>query len=116
MKHLFFTCIALLFAVQTWAELEDIKFIKAERPEDYRSIVIEPTASVDGNTISLSAPLTLNSVRVVVKDMAGYAVYTNTVTIPAKGHYSFSLDNVENGDYILEVTIGDDYFYGYFAL
>lgn len=114
MKHLLIACIALLCATFSWAE--NIKFIKSERGEDLRSIVIEPTASQDGNTISISAPITIQGVQVAVKDIMGNVIYTNTIAIPANQHYSFMLDNADDGDYILEVTYGDKYFYGYFTL
>ena len=107
----------LSLSISSWAKIqEEIKFIKAERTEDRRSIVIEPTANQEGNIISISCDFPLQNVQVAVKDAIGNTIYTNTISIPAKGHYSFSLDNVENGSYILEVTFGDNYYYGYFTL
>lgn len=114
MKHLLIACIALLCATSSWAE--NIKFIKAERGEDLRSIVIEPTATQDGNAISISFPISIQNVQVVAKDIMGNVIYTNTIAIPANQPYSFVLDNADDGDYILEVTYGDKYFYGYFTL
>lgn len=116
MKHFIFACVVFLFAFQPLAQAIDIKFIPEETAEDLRSISIEPTASLDGSIISLSAPVTLRNVRVVVKDITGNVVYSETTIIPAKQYHSFVLDNVEDGDYILEVTFGDKYFYGYFTL
>lgn len=115
MRHLLLTCIILLVPICSWAK-EEIKFIKEEMPEDLRSIVIEPTASIDGNIICIFSDITIQNVQVAVKDMAGNVIYTSTIAIPAKQHYSFTLDNVESGDYVLEVTCADKYFYGYFAL
>ena len=106
MKHFIFTCVVFLFAFQPIAQAIDVKFLPEEDTEDYRSISIRPTATLDGNTISISAPFTLRNVSVVVKDMTGNAVYSETITIPAKQYYSFRLDNVEDGDYVLEVTFG----------
>lgn len=117
MKHLFLICVMLSLSISSWAKIqEDIKFIKAERTEDRRSIVIEPTATQEGDVIFISCDLPLQNVQVAVKDAIGDIIYTNTISIPAKGHYSFSLDNAESGSYILEVTIGDSYYYGYFTL
>lgn len=115
MKHFIFACVTLLFAFQSIAQAIDIKFIPEETAEDLRSVSISPTASLNGNIISISTAVTLFNMSVVVKDMTGNAVYSETITIPTKQH-SFVLDNVENGDYILEVTFGDKYFYGYFKL
>lgn len=114
MKHLLIACIALLCTTFSWAE--NIKFMKGEKGEELRSIVIEPTASQDGNTISISVPVDIQNVQVVAKDIMGNVIYTNTIAIPANQPYSFMLDNADDGDYILEVTYGDKYFYGYFTL
>lgn len=114
MKHLLIACLALLCSATSWAE--SIKFIKAEAGQELRSITFEPTASIDGNTISISSAITVQNARVAVKDMAGNVVYNSTITIPARQHYSFSLNNVESGDYVLEVTYADKFFYGYFII
>ena len=114
MKHLLIACLALFCSATSWAE--EIKFIKSEAGQDLRSIVIEPTASIDGNFISIFSDITIQNVQVAVKDMMGNVIYSNTIAIPAKQHYSFTLDNVESGDYVLEVTYAYKYYYGYFAL
>lgn len=116
MKHFIFACVAFLFAFQSLAQAVNIKFIPEEDTEDLRSVSVKPIASLDGNTISISAPVTLRNVSVVVKDMTGNAVYSETIVIPAKQYYSIVLDNVEDGDYILEVTFDNKYFHGYFTL
>ncbi len=116
MKHFIFACITLLFAFQSLAQAIDIKFIPEETAEDLRSISVKPTASLNGNIISISAPVTLSNVSVVVKDMTGNAVYSETIAIPARQYYSIVLDNVEDGDYTIEVTFGDKYFLGYFTI
>lgn len=114
MKHLLIACLALLCSATSWAE--SIKFIKAEAGQEWRSITFEPTASIDGNLIIIYSDITVQNVQVAVKDMAGNVVYTSTITIPAKQHHSFTLDNVESGDYVLEVTYADKFFYGYFII
>lgn len=116
MKRLLFTSLALLFICTSLVHASSIRLVKEDAPLDRRSIVIEPTASQDGNTISISAPITIQGVQVAVKDIMGNVIYTNTIAIPANQHYSFMLDNADDGDYILEVTYGDKYFYGYFTL
>lgn len=114
MKHLLIACLALFCSATSWAE--EIKFIKSEAGQDLRSIVIEPTASIDGNTISIFSIITIQDVQVTVKDMAGNIIYTNIIAIPSKQHYSFSLDDIESGNYVLEVIYMNKYYYGYFAL
>lgn len=116
MKQFIFACITFLFAFQSLAQAVDIKFIKAEAGEDLRSVSFEPTATIDGNIISISMTVPFNDVKVVVKDMAGNVVYSETVNIPAGQPYSFALDNVEEGNYVLEVTIWRKNYYGYFTL
>lgn len=116
MKHFIFVCISFLFAFQSLVQATDIKFIKAEATEDLRSISFQPTATLDGNIISISTTVPFSDVKVVVKDMTGNAVYSETIIIPAGQPYSFVLDNAEEGDYVLEVTIWRKNYYGYFTL
>ena len=116
MKHLIIACLVLLCNAATSAEATEIKFIKAEAGQDWRSVVIEPTASIDGNTISIFSDITIQNVQVAVKDMAGNVIYANTIAIPSKQNYSFSLDDIESGNYVLEVIYMNKYYYGYFVL
>lgn len=116
MKHFIFACITFLFAFQSLAQAIDIKFIPEEATEDLRSVSFKPTATLDGNIISISTTVPFSDVKVVVKDMIGNAVYSETIIIPAGQPYSFVLDNAEEGDYVLEVTIWRKNYYGYFTL
>lgn len=116
MKRLLFTSLTLLFICTSLVHAVNIRLIKEDAPLDRRSIVIEPTAIQDGNIISISFPVDIQNVQVVAKDIMGNVIYTNTIAIPANQPYSFMLDNADDGDYILEVTYGDKYFYGYFTL
>ena len=116
MRRLLFTFLTLTFAFTSLVHAKDIKLLKEDAPKDLRSIVIEPTATQDGNIVSISVPISIQKVQVAVKDIMGNVIYTNTIAIPANQPYSFVLDNADDGDYILEVTYGDKYFYGYFTL
>lgn len=116
MKHLLFTLFTVIFASTSLVHAESIKLLKDEAPRDLRSIVIEPTAAIDGSNISIYSVITIQNVQVSVKDMMGSVIYSTTITIPADQHYSFTLDGAENGDYMLEVTYEDKHFYGYFTL
>lgn len=116
MKRLLFTLFTVVFASTLLVHAESIRLQKDEAPRDLRSIVIAPTAALDGSTISIYSVMTIQNVQVSVKDMMGNVIYTSTITIPADQHYSFTLDAAENGDYILEVTYDGKRFYGYFTL
>lgn len=116
MKRLLFTLFTVVFASTLLVHAESIRLQKDEAPRERRSIVIAPTAALDGSTISIYSVMTIQNVQVSVKDMMGNVIYTSTITIAADQHYSFTLDGAENGDYILEVTYDDKRFYGYFTL
>lgn len=116
MKRLLITFLTLIVVSTSLVHAVDIKLLKEDAPRDLRSIVIAPTAALDGSTISIYSVMTIQNVQVSVKDMMNNVIHTSTVTIPADQHHSFMLDGAENGDYILEVTYGDKYFYGYFTL
>lgn len=96
---------------------DDIKLIKKNSPAGTRSLSIEPTASLGNNTIYVYLDIpSIETMRVVVKDFSGNTVYSSTAQIANNLPYSFTLNNTENGVYILELSYGANLFYGYFYM
>lgn len=81
---------------------------------DERSISIVPTATIDGNTIRIYTDIAVEEIQVKVKDENGNAIYANSNMTSSKLHI-FEINSLEQGEYTLEITIGDENYYGNLA-
>lgn len=80
--------------------------------EDKRSLVIEPSASHDNSSVYISTPVFTDGMKVEIYDENDNLVYTNVY-----GHTNnVVIDIAASGNYVLEITIGEDFFYGYFTI
>jgi hypothetical protein len=117
MKRLLTIFCLLLFAITSWAEKVKIKLHQlGEKYEDDRSISVEPSASHDGNTIYLYSDIPLEKLQVTIKDGAGRIISSEVIPMFPQQPYSFSIGNVENGVYTLELYDGKEEYYGYFEI
>lgn len=117
MKHLLLTCISLLLCINCLAEEATIQVYKSypeRRFKDRRSITLEPTATIDGNMIHIYTDMTVDNVSIAVKDQSGNIVHTSTDTTSSRCH-TFMLYDLPKSEYMLEFTIGDTSYYGYFS-
>lgn len=85
------------------------------RVNDKRSITIEPTASLNENTLCLYTNLPVEDLQIVVTDSYNNIVYSNNDTACSRKH-NFELNTLPEGEYIIELTIGDEIFYGIFSI
>ncbi len=117
MKRLLIGCIALCFAMaSSYAEEIDIKLIKEDKIE-IRSLSSELTATHDDNIVHIYySDYLLENLQVIVKDLSGEVVYSNTVSVSYNQPYSFTLNNVESGEYKIELVYGTKLLYGYFSI
>lgn len=82
-----------------------------------RSLSIIPTATHDANTVYIYyADYLLTNVQVTVKDLSGEVVYSNIISVSYDQPYSFILNNIESGEYRLELSYGTKLLYGYFFI
>ena len=81
--------------------------------KDRRSITLEPTATIDGNTIRIYTNVTTSGLHMSIKDSMGNIVYTYNDMTPSRCH-TFEVYDLPEGEYILEFEIGDTAFYGNF--
>lgn len=88
---------------------------KENRVHDERSISIVPTATIDGNTIHIQTNLPVENLQISVKDSYNNIVYSNNDTSCSRSHI-FYLNTLSKGEYTIELTIGDEEFYGFFSL
>lgn len=117
MRHLLLICISLLFCINSLAEevvVELCRNYPEDRAKDYRSITLEPTATIDGNTIRIYTNVTITDLQMSIKDSMGNIIYTYNGTTPSRYH-TFEIYDLPESDYILEVKIGKESYYGTFS-
>jgi len=115
MKRLLITCITLLVAItSTLAAERDIKLNK-EDEAGTRSTSIELTARHDNNIIYIYSNRTQN-IKITVKDLSGNIIYSNIATVVVGQRFSFILNNVEDGEYNIELSYDKDYWRGFFSI
>ena len=88
---------------------------KGENIKDRRSLSIVPTASHDGNVITIYSEKTLEDVCIYVMDVQGGILYTmedSTLT----GNYTFTLDGNPKVTLMLVIQTGEGYYEGEFSL
>lgn len=118
MRHLLLTCISLLFCINSLAEEVVVELHRShtkDRVKDNRSITLEPTATIDGNTICIYTNVAIMDLQTSIKDSMGNTVYTYNDATPSRCH-TFEVYGLPEGEYIIEFTIGEDSFYGNFII
>lgn len=83
--------------------------------KDERSISIEPTATIEENTIRIYSDVTISGLQVSIKDNMGNVVYSYKDMTPSRCH-TLEVYELLEGEYILEISIGEDVFYGDFFI
>lgn len=83
---------------------------------DERSIISMPTAFQDGNTISIYSEVTIQRLRVTVKDSMGTILLSKETFISPQQPYIFSLGTCEEGIYTLTLDDGQHEYQGYFEI
>lgn len=81
---------------------------------DRRSVTLKPTATIEGNVLTIQTALATENVEVYIKDSVGCIVYFSQSAGASRSH-TFIIGTLPEGDYTLEVEIGDAFFYGYFS-
>ena len=107
---------ALFFAILVHAE--EIHLYKGkgkldEKGPDRRTIVWEPTAAIDGTNIILYSDVTME-MSVCIYDANNILVQTLSLT--CMGETDFDLLLTSPGEYRIEISCGEDFYYGYFVL
>ena len=115
MKYLNLLIIGLLISATCMAE-ETIKLRRKEQKEkdmDKRTLTITPIASIDRNILYLYSDVLIEDVEIIVTDNMGNIIYTSTISI--YGQHPIYLPET-TGELLIELKIGDDYYYGYFEM
>lgn len=83
--------------------------------KDERSISIEPTATIDENTIRIYLDVTISELQVSIKDSRGNIVYSNNC-MESSRNYTFDVRNLFEGEYTIDFKIGEKIYYGNFII
>ena len=86
-----------------------------DQTKDKRSISIEPTATIEEKTMHIQTNLPVEQLQIEVTDENGNTVYSNNDVSCSRSHV-FEMNNLLEGEYIIELVIRDESFYGYFSI
>lgn len=118
MNKLKFLCVlsALFFAILVHAE--EIHLYKGkgkldEKGPDRRTIVWEPTAAIDGTNIILYSDVAME-MSISIYDTNDILVQTLSLTCTYETDFDLLLTSP--GEYRIEISCGEDFYYGYFVL
>lgn len=115
MKRLLIICSCLLCICLCSAKIKiDLK--KKDPKAQTRSLVHVPTAYYEDNTIYLQFEISIETLQVTVKNEEGDIISSETIVLSPQQSYDFSLGNLENGIYTLELNDGENSYYGYFEV
>lgn len=114
MKRLILGCISLLICINCLADEVRIKFYKVRYGIDHRSLSVIPTATYDGKEICLYLEATFENLEITVKSSTGQRVYHSFLTVQAGEPCYCPLDNLEPGEYSVELSIKNDLYCGKF--
>lgn len=89
---------------------------KTEEKVQERSVIIEPTAYYEANTIYLQSDILIEELQVTIKDKEGNVISSEIIFLSPEQSYDFSLGDIENGIYLLELNDGENGYYGYFEI
>lgn len=102
-------------AIEKEIPIQRMSDFKEEWDKDKRSIILEPTATIDGNTIRIYTNMSVENMLIVIEDLSGNEIYTNVDYTSNRCHV-FEIYDLPQRELTLKITIGDESFYGYFSI
>lgn len=75
--------------------------------ESGRSMPSIPVLSHDGNILFIYSDVPLENLQLRVKDESGNVIYVDNVSIATGQKYSFILEGVSAGNYVIELSCGE---------
>ena len=107
MKRLLIIICSCLLYIGLCSAKTKIYLERKQKNAQTRSLVTEPTANHEGNTIYL---------QVTVKDEKGNIISSEFISLSSQQSYAFSIGGAKEGIYILELNDGKEEYYGYFEI
>jgi len=117
MKHFIVIFIALIMSTSmSYAEEKKIETNKEQWHKEIRSTSFIPTITHDSNTLYIYSDIVIENLHITVRDTTGMILYSNTVTISNTQRYSFTINDMNEGEFLIELTHENKYLYGYFNI
>lgn len=113
MKKTFLFILSLLFAFNMYADKKAIRLSPTNSPKPGRSIVILPTASIDGQVLTIEFTEATASQVTVKGQSTQVVVYNGAFT---SEQVVITLPSLPEGDYCLEIEQGDYVYIGEFEI
>lgn len=113
MRRILSILLCMLFCISVFAEEKKIRLEKGDRDKDKRDLVYEPTAAIDGTNIILYSDVAME-MSISIYDTNDILVQTLSLT--CMGETDFDLLLTSPGEYRIEISCGEDFYYGYFVL
>lgn len=110
-------CLILLLTILAhlvFAEEKTIVVNTAEWERRERSIFNIPELSHDKETISIYTSIRLENLEITVRNSTGLIIYSEVVVLQKGQRYSFSIEQAEYGESMIELKQGHRYLFGYF--
>ena len=113
MRRILSILLCMLFCISVFAEEKKIRLEKGDRDKDKRDLVYEPIAAIDGTNIILYSDVAME-MSISIYDTNDILVQTLSLT--CMGETDFDLLLTSSGEYRIEISCGEDFYYGYFVL
>ena len=116
LRFLLFVLLCVVHQGMLEAKAKEVK-INAEKWKGVeRSLSGVPIISHDRNIIYVYSCLPLQDIEVTISNASGEVVYAERLSIGANQAISFTFDDLDDGAYLIEVSHGRKYLYGWFEL
>lgn len=113
MRRILSILLCMLFCISVFAEEKKIRLEKGDRDKDKRDLVYEPTAAIDGTNIILYSDVAME-MSISIYDTNDILVQTLSLT--CMGETDFDLLHTLPGEYRIEISCGQVFYYGYFVV
>lgn len=114
LKELFFIVLCTLPLFSIAAEKQIEINVNCWRERGMRSIPSIPVLTHDGNILSIHSDVPLENLQIRVEDAFGDVVYAGNVSLVAGQKYSFVLEDLPIGSYVITLSCGGKTLWGNF--
>lgn len=83
--------------------------------EGHRSISGTPYLYIENSILYITSKFQLDNVSIQIKDLSGNILYSTVTTILPETSDPVSLENITEGNYLIELRQGDNYLIKYFT-
>lgn len=116
MKRLLFFIAVSLFSFSLFAQGCKLKLEKIRGTENDRTEFVSPVVSYEKNVLYIHSDNSIDECSVTVKNGFGEVVFSEIVTLYAKETYRFSIGDVKDDVYVLELKTASALYRGYFEV